>query len=614
MKLKTQMNIFGHPNVFWQYPNITEKVMSEKHNSVSYLGIPWATLIDKKILTVLSRYKHVLIDKKETCCQHVSFRKIIPICKKIGITKLYTPHKIIGEDVIQGVEIISCPIYAVNFEDDTYNKEFKDSDFLNIERKLLYSFKGGWNNSYMSDIRPRIVNMKHPENTCVESIGGWHFENVVYNNKQNKQNVLNINDADKKRTTDYNKLLLNSRFSLCPSGSGPNSVRFWESLACGSIPVLLSDKLDLPKHDLWNKTIVRVKESELEKVPELLSQIDDEDKRRKNCLQIYEDLKIVKTESDTKYKEIIHYCCGKYPNVGGVARFDLQLSLIFPDRVFFEGPRQKNKMLKYLSRCINPVVITDNHLSCDIPNNYDVILVHHGCARTHVEREPGWGEPWKSLCTNGQNKMLTYREPPKTKIVSISQSCSDDFIKYYGEKYTKFDRVKILHTSELDEDRYKTSFNQKPVVLGNWSTLNKGRELIPKLKSKLKEYKFNQLNVQPRSDYKEFNKRKQDIYLKSDIFLQISNSEGNSYATLDALICGLIVVASDVGLFYGDVPDDCFVKLEWERNGDVEYVRQRLEYAWEHRDELSKNARKWYMENCRFCDWESKFKDIINYS
>ena len=59
-------------------------------------------------------------------------------------------------------------------------------------------------------------------------------------------------------------------------------------------------------------------------------------------------------------------------------------------------------------------------------------------------------------------------------------------------------------------------------------------------------------------------KRKQNIYLQSDIFLQISNSEGNSYATLDALICGLPIVSSNVGLFYKDVPEDCFVKLEWD--------------------------------------------------
>ena len=45
-------------------------------------------------------------------------------------------------------------------------------------------------------------------------------------------------------------LLLNSKYTLCPSGSGPNSIRLWESLACGSIPIILSDTLDLPSHKI----------------------------------------------------------------------------------------------------------------------------------------------------------------------------------------------------------------------------------------------------------------------------------------------------------------------------------------------------------------------------
>jgi hypothetical protein len=51
-------------------------------------------------------------------------------------------------------------------------------------------------------------------------------------------------------------LLLDSRFTLCPSGSGPNYIRLWESLACGCIPVLLADTLDLPNHKLWDESIV----------------------------------------------------------------------------------------------------------------------------------------------------------------------------------------------------------------------------------------------------------------------------------------------------------------------------------------------------------------------
>ena len=258
-------------------------------------------------------------------------------------------------------------------------------------------------------------------------------------------------------------------------------------------------------------------------------------------------------------------------------------------------------------------MITDNHLSCDVPNNIKTLLVHHGCAVTTSERNPDWGEPWKSLCTNGQLKMLDYRDVKKTNILSISKACTVDFTKYFGEKYTKFNRIDLLHASELDENRYKKGFNSVPQVLGNWHGLKKGERLMPKLKSNAKDFKFNQLNVRIKNgNIEDFNRRKQNIYINNDIFLQLSNSEGNSYASLDGLICGMVVVSSNVGLFYGDVPEDCFVKLDWRKNGDVKYVEERLRYAWKNREEISRRGREWYMNNCRLVDWNKKMLEVVD--
>jgi hypothetical protein len=135
---------------------------------------------------------------------------------------------------------------------------------LNIERPILYSFQGAYNpNWYLTDIRKRIFEMKHPTNCYVKHIGGWHFDKVVYSSMQNSKYELNESDSDNARTQKYNKLLLDSRYTLCPSGSGPNSIRFWEALAVGSIPILLADTLDLPEHYLWCKAIIRVDEKNL---------------------------------------------------------------------------------------------------------------------------------------------------------------------------------------------------------------------------------------------------------------------------------------------------------------------------------------------------------------
>ena len=596
--------------LFWQYPVITEKVMSDRFSkNQDYLSIPWATCLDKKINLDTIREGLKKNEKNTTCCQHIRFRELIPFFTDIGIQTLYTPHKIIGEDEISGIKILPCPLYAVNFEDPDRNQEFQDIDFLEKERKLLYSFRGASRSDYMSDIREKIIKLPKKENILIENTTGWHFDSAVYSDTQNKEGKYEIGN-DKNH---YNKILLDSRFSLCPSGTGPNSIRFWESLACGSIPVLLSDKLDLGNEVEWKEAIIILKESELDKLDSVLEGIDSETEKemRKKCLHFYNKLGLKYKKEE--YTDIIHYCCGSYDTggFGGVARYDYQIKLAFPKRKFFEGPRQKFQMLEYLTKCKNPLVITDNHLSCDIPNKYNILLVHHGCAKTTALRTPDWGEPWKSLCLNGQNKMLDYRNPSKTTIISISQSCADDFTKYYGEKYTKFKRLDILHPSELDETRYKTSFNSKPVILGNWNHPKKGQKIIPVLKKKLKDFEFRQLSVGCNNkNFKDFNRRKQDIYLGSDIFLQIATSEGNSYATLDAMICGLVVVASNVGLFYKDVPDNCFIKLDWEKNNDINYVREKILEGWEKREELSKNCRKWYLDNCRFIDWERKMKII----
>ena len=313
--------------------------------------------------------------------------------------------------------------------------------------------------------------------------------------------------------------------------------------------------------------------------------------------------------------DIIHYCCNSYDNgnYGGVARYDYHIKLIYPNRKFFKGPSQKNKMLKYLKLCKNPIIITDNHLSNDIPNKYPCILVHHGCARTTFNRNPNWEKFWKNLCTKGQDKMLKYRNKDKTLIISISEACTSDFIKYYKNDYLKFNRIKILHTSELNENIYKKKFNEKPIILGNWNHVKKGKNILPKLIKKSNDYIFEQLNVKIKNNnIKEFNIKKQNIYCKADIFLQLSNSEGNSYASLDALLCGLVVVSSNVGLFYKDVPTNCFVKIIWSKLNNIDYLKKKIDFAWKNRHTFSKNARLWYLNNYSFLNWKNTMINTIN--
>lgn len=292
-------DVLNKIGLFWQYPVKTEEEFyNQNKDDSNYIGFPWATVLDKKvnIKYIYDKLKEIFNTDMNyyTCCQHISFRLLIPLFSKLNINTIYTPHKIVNEDVIDGVKIMPCPLYAVNIEDPIRNKQFQNISFENIERVLLYSFQGAYNPKYYkNDIRHVILNIKHPENTNIKHIGDWHFDNVVYSKKQNMNKELNVSEKFNNEIIEYNELLLKSRYSLCPSGTGPNSIRFWESLAVGSIPVLLSDSLELPKHHLWNEAIIRLEEKKVKDIVNILTgiSIEEENKMRKNCLIIYSDFR-----------------------------------------------------------------------------------------------------------------------------------------------------------------------------------------------------------------------------------------------------------------------------------------------------------------------------------
>lgn len=62
---------------------------------------------------------------------------------------------------------------------------------------------------------------------------------------------------------DYLDAICQSWFTLCPTGSGPNSIRIFESLALGSVPIILSRDLHLAgPSDLWERAAIIEDDSE----------------------------------------------------------------------------------------------------------------------------------------------------------------------------------------------------------------------------------------------------------------------------------------------------------------------------------------------------------------
>lgn len=627
-KINNNYNIYYYDNE-WQKPVITEyqtfKLFYEKNNIPNnYFAFPWATLIDKKLKNedILDNFK---IEDKIcfTVIQHIHFRRYFDLYKKIGITHIFTSHRQPSDDLLEkqyNVKLIPYSLFPAQFDNDLYVEINK--------RTYLTSFIGQYEDYYLTKIRCDIFNIFSKYSDCyIIERKGWHYRSIVYENKETTER--------ENEEIEYKKVLSESIFSLCPSGSGPNSIRIWESMGYGTIPIILADTLILPKINgiNWEDYFILYEESKINNLHDYLLLLSPEKIKNMSQNNIVLFNKYFSKESisnliidwfsntnaesniDLNNIPIISYCCSTFPNIGGVARYDTQLKTIFPHKLFFEGPKDKLLMLDYLStiKHKNPIIITDNHLACDIPNEYSIILVHHGCAITHAEREPMWDTYWKDLCCNGQTKMLYYRNPINTQIISISQFCTDEFTKYYGEKYHIFNNKTILHTSEFNETIYKNYFNDFPIVFGNWATENKGSKIITELEKQMTKFKFKNLSIS--FDVNEslinFNNRKQQLYINADIFLQISLCEGNSYATLDALLCGLVIVSSNVGLFYNNIPTNCFVKLDWTRNNDIKYVQEQIEYAWNNKEFYSFNARKWYMENLRFASWKEQMSNCV---
>ncbi len=179
----------------------------------------------------------------------------------VGVTHLFWCHKVIGQDFIPGapdIKLLSFPLYPVNYLDSLPSSK--------NEPRYLYSFIGAEaKDFYLTNSRNLIEkHLKNDERSLIEIRKNWHFNQIVYDHQIRKSNNSNtealINDD---HSQAFLSSLGNSLFILCPSGSGPNSIRLWETIASGRIPVVLADTYEPPcDSDLWNLSTIVIKEDE----------------------------------------------------------------------------------------------------------------------------------------------------------------------------------------------------------------------------------------------------------------------------------------------------------------------------------------------------------------
>ena len=119
------------------------------------------------------------------------------------------------------------------------------------EPELLFSFYG----ATTSPARFKVAKLTHPRGKIIIS-------NVL----------MYVDNRPEDLQTYYADLLTNSKFVLCPQGAGPSSIRLFEVMKAGRVPVIISDNLVYPKGPAWDKFAVIVPESRIADIPAILEQ------------------------------------------------------------------------------------------------------------------------------------------------------------------------------------------------------------------------------------------------------------------------------------------------------------------------------------------------------
>ncbi len=288
--------------LFWQFPCRTEadawlihtrleEAPYDGHDVHVYLGLPWATWIDhqrndsalsqaKQEMRLqrvrLSGIRHALADagaalRVHTVCQHVYWRDFLPLWQEMGVTDLWLSHAPPRrERSYGGMKLHPWRLFAVNVEDSARNAGLR-AGVDPASKALLASFVGAHADHYITMVRQQLLTLAGEPGFHIELTNKWHFEDVVYRHQVHHaplQESYRIDDA----VESYNRVLSDSVFSLCPAGAGPNTLRLWESLAVGAVPVLIGPAPEMPcggtlENIDWDGIVLRVTEKEVENLP-----------------------------------------------------------------------------------------------------------------------------------------------------------------------------------------------------------------------------------------------------------------------------------------------------------------------------------------------------------
>jgi len=270
----------------WQFPAVTEQHAAARlrdscraDGGHRYVAYPWATLIDNLAAgsanaeAVLAEFRAfcrtIPADRPRlTVCQHISGRRYVNLFREAGIHTVFWSHAthedVAGAEGAGGVRFLPFPLYPVQIP-QALPAAAPEAD--GAPRPHLFSFIGARANSfYLTRVRDLILDQlaRDPRGRIVGR-DDWHYQKVVYDlqirGKGEGSGAATL--VDDAASDEFRASLVASVFSLCPSGSGPNSIRLWETLGAGAIPVILADTWAPPgDRALWDAAALFCAETE----------------------------------------------------------------------------------------------------------------------------------------------------------------------------------------------------------------------------------------------------------------------------------------------------------------------------------------------------------------
>jgi hypothetical protein len=147
--------------------------------------------------------------------------------------------------------------YLEQISNNPYIKYAPDEIY---EKKYLFSFMGACRT--YPPVRDKIVQLYKGD------------DNIIDTKESNSW------DLDKEKRDiyfkEYVQILAQSKFVLCPRGIGPSSYRQYESMKIGVAPVIISDEWVEPKGIDWKSCSIRIKESQVNQIENILKSRENE--------------------------------------------------------------------------------------------------------------------------------------------------------------------------------------------------------------------------------------------------------------------------------------------------------------------------------------------------